>query len=200
MLAFLRHVLLGLCARIQSTFELVCWVFRCECQGGVCGPTHLQEFVEQTEGVRGGQVIIGQPVPKFAVVTWFHTALFVTASLPVTVTALPLQLLCLVSAQAVLKPAGKHNILHVNAKSDMFTPCFFPMDSISSPPAPLQEMLNENTAHSRHSELKDVVESLFEQHDYSHLDEEVCQTTTRMALQHTQEDVLGLVLWCRHAV
>lgn len=65
------------------------------------------------------------------------------------------------------------------------------LDINSSQPVALQEMLNENTAHSRHSELKDVVESLFEQHDNSHLDEEVCQTTTRMALQHTQNTSQG---------
>lgn len=53
------------------------------------------------------------------------------------------------------------------------------------------EMLNENTAHSRNGELKDVVDSLFEQHDNSHLDEEVCQTTTWMALQPKQNTSKG---------
>lgn len=50
----------------------------------------------------------------------------------------------------------------------------------------------KNTAHSRHSELKDVVERLFEQHDNSHLDEEVCQTTAGMALQDKQNTSEGL--------
>lgn len=39
------------------------------------------------------------------------------------------------------------------------------------------------TSHLRYAELKDVVDGLFQQHDHSHLDEEVCQTTTGMALQ-----------------
>lgn len=41
------------------------------------------------------------------------------------------------------------------------------------------------TAHLRYCELNDVVESLFEQHDHSHLDKEVCQTAAGMTLEHT---------------
>lgn len=43
------------------------------------------------------------------------------------------------------------------------------------------------TAHLRYCELNDVVESLFEQHDYSHLDEEVCQTAAGMTLENTRQ-------------
>lgn len=68
------------------------------------------------------------------------------------------------------------------------------LDIKLSPATASKEMLKENTAYSRHSELKYVVESLFEQHDHSHLNEEVCQTTTGMALQNTQR-IECLILW-----
>lgn len=63
------------------------------------------------------------------------------------------------------------------------------LDIKLSPATATKEMLKENTANSRHSEFKYVVQSLFEQHDHSHLDEEVCQTTTRMALQDNISNV-----------
>lgn len=155
-------------------------------------PTHLQELIEQAEGISVSQMVITQPVPKFADITRFNLSLFITAGLPITVATLPLQLFCSVSAEAALQPTGKQNMftsstcLH-NLFSDevQFESC-----EQASPPAALQEI--KNTAHSRHSELKDVVESLFEQHDNSHLDEEVCQTTTGMALQDKQNTSEGL--------
>jgi len=142
--------------------------------GGECGPTHLQELIEQTEGVRVGQVVIIQPVPKFADVTRIKLSPVVVAGLPVTLTTLPLQLLCSFSPQTVFKPAEKTQHFQVNAKSEM-KPTYHQLHA-------LQEIVNENTTDSRNNELKDVVESLFEQHDNGHLDEQVCQTTTRMAL------------------
>lgn len=47
----------------------------------------------------------------------------------------------------------------------------------------------KNKAYLRNGELKDVVEGLFEKHDNSHLDEEVCQTTTGVTLQDTDSFV-----------
>lgn len=52
-------------------------------------------------------MIVTQPVLKFADVTRFHTALFITAGPPVTVPTLPLQLFCSVSAHTVLQPSVK---------------------------------------------------------------------------------------------
>lgn len=50
-------------------------------------------------------------------------------------------------------------------------------------------MIMKNKAYLRNGELKDVVEGLFEKHDNSHLDEEVCQTTTGVTLQDTDSFV-----------
>lgn len=59
-----------------------------------CGLTHLQELIEQAEGVCVSQVVVTQPIPKFAYVTWFDASLVVTTGLPVAVATLSLQLLC----------------------------------------------------------------------------------------------------------
>lgn len=47
-----------------------------------------------------------------------------------------------------------------------------------------QGNLTKITGHLRSCELKDVVENLFEQQDYSHLDEQVCHAATGMTLQN----------------
>lgn len=71
------------------------------------GLTHLQELIEQTEGVSISQVIVAQPVLQFADITLFHISAFITTALPVTLTTLPLQFIHSASAQTVLHPAEK---------------------------------------------------------------------------------------------
>lgn len=74
---------------------------------GQRGLTHLQELIEQAEGISIGQLIVAQPVLPFADITRFDTAAFITTGLLVTPTTLPMQLIHGASAQAVLHPAGK---------------------------------------------------------------------------------------------
>lgn len=71
-------------------------------------PTHFQKFIEQAEGITAGQVVVTQPFTMFANVTWFNTSIFLSTSLPVTVTAFPLQLLCSFFIHKSFAPAGNH--------------------------------------------------------------------------------------------
>lgn len=78
-----------------------------ERRGGQHGLTHLQELIEQTEGIGIGQVIVAQPVLHFADITRFDTSVFITTGLAVTLTTLPLQFFHSASAQTALHPAEK---------------------------------------------------------------------------------------------
>lgn len=127
---------------------------------GQRGLTHLQELIEQAEGISIGQVIVAQPVLLFADITRVDTAAFITTGLLVTPTTLPLQLIHGASAQAVLHPAGKQRKkVRRGIRADA-SGCFGRSGW-------------SEASYSRHSEFKDVVQSLFEKHDYRHLDEQV---------------------------
>lgn len=89
-------------------------------------PTHFQELIKQTEGIRIIQVVVSQPVSNFASVTWFNMSLLITANLPVTVTTLSLQPLCSFSSDKALDPAAREKsegldppLVHVNDPNSM---------------------------------------------------------------------------------
>lgn len=71
-------------------------------------PTNFQEFVEQAEGVTLGQVIVAQPVAKFASITWLNASLFILTGFSVTVTTFPLQLFLCFCILESLQPSGKY--------------------------------------------------------------------------------------------
>lgn len=68
--------------------------------------THLQELIEQAEGVHVVQTVVAQPVPKLAVVTQLVSIFGVLFVFQVTVGALPLQLLRPSPPQPPVEPAA----------------------------------------------------------------------------------------------
>ena len=67
--------------------------------------THLQELIEQAEGVHVVQAVVAQPVSKLAVVAQFVPVFGVLFVFQVTVGAFPLQLLCPSPPQPPVEPA-----------------------------------------------------------------------------------------------
>lgn len=67
--------------------------------------THLQELIEQAEGVHVVQTVVAQPVSKLAVITQLVSVLGFVFVFQVTVGAFPLQLLRPSPPQPPVEPA-----------------------------------------------------------------------------------------------
>lgn len=148
--------------------------------------THLQELVEEAEGVHVVQTVVAQPVPKLAVIAQLVSVPGFVFVFQVTVGAFPLQLLRPSPPQPAVEPAvdGQQHASHV---------CV----GVCVRARRETHVSGDSRLHVRAGELEDVADGLFEDHDDGHLDEEVRQTSAGVALgrdkvHHEHESSLTL--------
>lgn len=127
--------------------------------------THLQELIEQAEGVNVIEAVVAEPVSNLTDITQFSSVFGLWFVFQVAVGTFPLQPLGSSSIPPPTEPADGIKRQHETACSESFKRCTCRW-----------------YIYLRACEFKDIADGLFEYHYNCHLNEEVCKTSTGVTL------------------